>query len=359
MKTRIERLRQLLAEQDLPALLVTQPDNRRYLSGFTGSAGILIVTADKALLATDFRYYQQVKEQTRNWDLVPVTGAGYQTLSETIAELGLRRIAFESQDVTVAMLEQWREAMPGVEWVAKAGLVEQLRQIKEPQEIAFIVEAVRIADEALGHVMEWIEPEMTERQVAWELEVYMRTHGAENVGFSTIVGVGANSALSHAIPGDRVIRPNMPIVIDMGALYQGYRSDMTRSFCLGHADEVYLERWNIVLQAQLAAERGIKAGMSGLAADKLARDVIYGAGYTEHFGHGLGHSLGLAIHENPRAAMTSNDILPAGCTLTIEPGLYVPGWGGIRIEDTTVVEEQGLRILTQTAKVPVVRPGLA
>lgn len=357
MQDRLVRFRELLAEQELSVMLVTQPDNRRYLSGFTGSAGVLIVTPDRAMLATDFRYYEQVKQQAPDWQLVEVRGEVHKTLATTLTELGLARVGFESHDVTIATLDQWREGMPDIDWVGKKGLVEKLRQIKEPQELELIVQAVRIADSALMHVMEWIRPGMTELDVAWEIEVYMRTHGADNVAFPTIVGVGANGALSHAIPGDRVIEVGAPIVIDMGALFKGYRSDMTRSFCVGHASDIYLERWNIVLQAQLAAEKQIKGGMSGVEADAIARKVIYEAGYKENFGHGLGHSLGLAIHEDPRASQTSKDTILTGATLTIEPGLYVPGWGGIRIEDTAVVEQDGLRILTQTPKVPVVREG--
>jgi len=355
---RVSRLRQLLAEKKQPAMIITHPDNRRYLSGFTGSAGTLIVTPDQALLATDFRYFEQVRQQAPGWELVPVKGGGLKSLADKINELGLTQIGFESHDISVDLKTKLDAALPNVEWTPYSGLVEGLRQIKEPREIDAIVEAVRIADEALQQVMEWIEPGMTEKQVAWELQVQMRTRGAENLAFKTIVGFGANSALSHAVAGERVLEAGMPVVIDMGALVDGYCSDMTRSFCVGHADDLYRRRWNIVLEAQLTAEKGIKAGMTGFEADKLARDVIAGAGYGENYGHGLGHSLGLAIHENPRCSTTSQEILPADCTMTVEPGLYVFDWGGIRIEDTTVIQEDGLRILTQTPKEPVVREGL-
>ncbi len=347
----------MLEEEGLDALLVTQAENRRYLTGFTGSAGVVLVAGVKTLLATDFRYYEQVQEQAHQLELVRVEDSTPSALAPRIDELGVQSLGFESRDMTVRDYERWREALPQVEWVATTDLVERLRMTKDAQEIDLIEEAVRIADEAMGHILEWIRPGLTEREVAWELEVQMRAHGAEALSFPTIVASGPNSAMPHATTTERVIGRGEPIVIDMGARYEGYCSDMTRSFCLGQASEEYLEVWNTVLEAQRVAEDGIRADMSGVEADALARDIIDEAGYADNFGHGLGHGVGLAIHEGPRVSHSSEDTLQEGAVVTVEPGIYIAEWGGVRIEDTVVLTDKGCRVLTQTRKEPVVCKG--
>jgi Xaa-Pro aminopeptidase len=202
--------------------------------------------------------------------------------------------------------------------------------------------------------MDWIRPGMTEREISWEVETIMRTHGAEGLSFPSIVASGPNGAMAHAVTSERRVQLGEPLVIDMGAVYNGYCSDLTRSFCLGQASEEYRAIWDTVLQAQHAAEQAIVPGMSGVEADAVARRAIYGAGYEGKFGHGLGHGVGLAVHEGPRASVRSQDTLQPGMVLTVEPGIYIPTWGGVRIEDMVVVTPEGCRILTQAAKVPVI-----
>ncbi|MGM0400891.1 MAG: aminopeptidase P family protein [Chloroflexota bacterium] len=354
MRRRVQDLRRVLEEEELYALLVTQAENRRYLTGFTGSAGTVLVTGQETLLATDFRYYEQVQEQAPHVDLVRVEDSTPSALAPHIDELDIHRLGFESHDMTVRGYERWQEALSGVEWEPTADVVEGLRMTKDAEEIGLIEEAVAIADEAMEHIMGWIRPGLTEREVAWELEVHMRTHGAEALSFPTIVASGPNSAMPHATTTERVIGRGEPIVIDMGARYEGYCSDMTRSFCVGQASEEYLKVWNTVLEAQQAAEAGIRPGMSGVEADALARDIIDEAGYGENFGHGLGHGVGLAIHEGPRVSHTSEDMLQEGAVVTVEPGIYIAEWGGVRIEDTVVLTDKGCRVLTQTSKEPVI-----
>jgi len=354
MNDRLTNLREALAAQELDGILITQPENRRYLSGFTGSAGVLVVTQDRASLATDFRYYEQVKAQAHGWELVPVTDSLIKTLAEHVMGLGAAKLGFESQHLTVHIHREWIQAMGAVEWIPTSGMVETLRQIKSEEEIDATIEAIGIADDAMAHIYEWLRPGVTEREVAWELEVHMRTHGAEALSFTTIVGSGPNGAMSHAVTSERQIQVGDPIVIDMGAVYHGYCSDLTRSFCLGVADGFYRSVWNTVLEAQLEAEKGIVGGMSGIEADALARDIIYAAGHTGRFGHGLGHGVGLAIHESPRASRAYPGEIPSGSLLTVEPGVYIPDWGGIRIEDMVVVREEGCQVLTQVPKLPVV-----
>ncbi|MBC7256055.1 MAG: aminopeptidase P family protein, partial [Chloroflexi bacterium] len=281
IKERVERVRAALAAQGLDALFVIKAENRRYLSGFTGSAGVLIITAEEALLATDFRYYEQVKLQAPDFTLVEVTGPVVKTLAEQVERLGLRRVGFESQTLTVDAYQEWQTEMPSVEWVPTKNIVESLRMVKDAQEMEAITEAVRIADEAMMHIMEWLRPGVTEREIAWELEVYMRTHGAEKLSFTTIVGSGPNGAMSHAITSERPVVIGDPIVIDMGAMVRGYCSDLTRSFCLGEASEEYLAIWHTVLEAQKAAEAAVQPGLAGVALDGVARQIIEQAGYGD------------------------------------------------------------------------------
>jgi Xaa-Pro aminopeptidase len=355
MNTRLARVREAISARKLDALLVTQGENRRYLSGFTGDNGVLLISQDQALLATDFRYYEQVKLQAPDFRLVEVSDSMPTVLAGVIAELGLKRLGFESHVVTVEAFDQWKAAMPDVEWVPHTGLVERLREVKEPGEIESIERAVRIADEAMAHITAWIRPGMSEREVAWEIEVYMRTHGAEGLSFPAIVASGENGAMPHAVMSGRTIQLGDAIVIDIGAVCNGYCSDLTRSFCMGQPGHLYRAVWDLVLSAQTAAEEAIRPGMSGVEADAVARRIIDGGGYEGKFGHGLGHGVGLAIHENPRASRTYTDALSLGAVVTVEPGIYLPGWGGVRIEDMVLLTDGGCRVLSQSPKVPFVK----
>lgn len=354
MADRLERVRELIATEGLDALVITEEHNIRYLSGFTSPDCVLVISASDALLVTDFRYFEQVRQQAPSFALVQISDTLRNALAGCVAAAGYHRLGIESQAVTVKTYDEWKEALPTVEWVSTTGLVEGLRQIKEPGELEAIIGAVRIADEAMAHLYDWLRPGVTERQASWELETYMRTHGAEALSFTIIVGSGPNGAMSHAVTTDRAIQRGDPVVVDMGALYNGYCSDITRSFCLGEAGDQYRQVWSTVFQAQLAAEAALKAGLSGVDGDAVARKLIYAAGYEGKFGHGLGHGVGLAIHEDPRMSFTSKHVLAAGSVVTVEPGIYFPDWGGVRIEDVVLVQEGGCRVLTQAAKRMVV-----
>lgn len=351
---RLQKFRDYMAAAGLAGFLVTQPQNRRYLSGFTGSAGVLAITPDRQVLATDSRYYEQVRQECPEWEMVE---AGYkfaQKLPEMLDELGLagQRVGFEAGHVTVATLVDWQETLlDRVELVPARNAVEELRVYKDEAEIASLRRAIALADEALVHIMGWIEPGQTEQQVAWELESMMRTRGASAVSFEPIVASGPNSAMPHARPSQRRIQPGEPVTLDFGCIVDGYCSDLTRTFCLGKpADDRYLAIWNTVLAAQQAALQAARAGNTGAEVDGLARDVINQAGYGDYFGHSLGHGLGLAIHEEPRFSFANSGPIPAGAVVTVEPGIYLPGWGGVRIEDVVVVREDGLEILSAAPK---------
>ncbi len=350
---RLEKLRQGLAEENLDAILVSGADNRRYLSGFTGSAGHLLVSPDRAVLATDFRYYEQVGREAGAFELARITTTMAALLPELLAGGGIRRLGFESEYMTVSELQTLSGATDGVEWVPLKETVARLRAIKDEAEIELLRRSAALNDEAFAHLTRTVRPGMTEREAAWEIEAYMRGHGASKVAFDLIVAAGPNGALPHARPGDRAIEEGQPVVVDIGCVLDGYCSDMTRTFCLGEPSAHYLEVWQIVLRAQEAALGAVRAGLSGVAADAAARDVIEAAGYGEQFGHGTGHGVGLAVHEQPRAGRLSQDTLQAGMSLTVEPGIYLPGQFGVRIEDLVIVREEGIENLTGSPKLPV------
>jgi Xaa-Pro aminopeptidase len=347
---RLATLRKSLTEHDLDAILVCQPENRRYLSGFTGSAGWLFISLERAILATDFRYFEQVGREAPDFELAKITTNLDKLIPEVVTDLEIQRLGFESQHVTVDQLYSWVQAAEGVEWVPLKDAVETIRAVKDEDEIETLRRSAALTDAAFAHMLEAIEPGMTEQAAAWEIETYMRTHGASKVAFDLTVAAGPNGALPHARASDHIIQPGEPIVVDIGCVLDGYCSDMTRTFCLGEPSAKYLEVWNVVLQAQEAAEAFICAGISGVEADSAARDLIAQAGYGEFFGHGLGHGVGLAVHESPRASQLSDHTLEAGMTLTVEPGIYLPGEFGVRIEDLVIVREDGVEILTRTPK---------
>ena len=351
---RLTKLRQALSEQNLGAILVGQPENRRYLSGFTGSTGWLIITAQRQALATDFRYYEQVEREAPAFELAKVTGKYADLLPGMLADLGVKRLGFESQHLTVDQWSTWDQATEGVEWVPLKSTVEAIRMVKDEGEIEAIRRSVALTDAAFAHLLKVIRPGMTELEAAWEIEAYMRTHGASKTSFDLIVAVGPNGALPHARAGDLIVQPGEPVVVDIGCVLEGYCSDMTRTFCLGQPSPKYLEVWDIVRRAQEAAEASVRAGVSGVAADAAARDLITAAGYGEAFGHGLGHGVGLAVHEGPSASRLSEDTFKAGMTLTVEPGIYLPGEFGVRLEDLVIIQEQGVEILTNTPKMPTI-----
>jgi Xaa-Pro aminopeptidase len=346
---RIERLRGKLAEQGLDGLFVSAPAediyktvgaNRRYLSNFTGSMGHLLITEDQAFIAVDFRYYEQAERESPEFTLFHANGP-MTWLPDLIrlGALGGKKLGFESSGITYRLYTTLRKAVDDLSesdrptLVPTEGLVESLRVIKEPEEIAALERAVALGDAAFEDVAKRIQPGWTEKQVAWEIEKYAREHDAEGLSFPTIVAAGPWGAMPHAQPRDHVIREGDGVVIDMGVNLHGYMSDLTRTVYVGKPDDQFKKIYDIVLAAQLAAEEMIRTGMTGGEGHMIAHRVIDEAGYGENFGHGLGHGVGLQIHESPRVSRTSEDILEEGMVITVEPGIYLPGWGGIRIED--------------------------
>ena len=355
MKDRLASLRARLQEKELDAFLISAPENRRYVSGFTGSAGYLVVSEDGATLATDFRYTEQAENQSPDFHVIKA-GADWTWLLENLKEAGIKKLGFESHQMTVAAYKQITDALKGMpstdrpKLVATTGIVEGLRRVKDQEEFGLLQRAIDVADEAMEAVSPTIQPGETEREVAWRMEKAMRELGADSVSFDTIVAAGPNGAMPHHRPSERPIAAGEPVVIDMGAKVGGYCSDITRTVCVGEQDETFRKIYDIVLGAQLTAIATVRAGMTAGDADDLSRNVISEAGYGENFGHSLGHGVGLVIHEYPRVGPKSDNVLEEGMVFTVEPGIYLSGWGGVRIEDVVLLEKEGARVLSKAGK---------
>jgi Xaa-Pro aminopeptidase len=354
MEQRLARLRAALADAGLPALLVSAPPNRRYLSGFTGSYGWLLVTPSAALIFTDGRYAIRSRQEAPDYRLSLLSNPG-RTLSdalvEAVAELGLTALAFEAAHTSVAEHNQLSKALGGVvELLPCEGLVERLRQMKDLAELAVLRRAIAITDAAIEAVVPQLRPEHTERQAAWMLEVAMRERGADELSFPIIVAAGANAAMPHYHPGEVELGEGRPIVIDMGAGLEGYHADLTRTVVIGTPDERFWGLYDIVLEAERRGLAALRPGVTGSEVDAEARDYIAGAGYGENFSHGLGHGVGLNIHEGPSLRRGNAEPLAAGMVTSVEPGIYIEGWGGIRIEDLALVTLDGHEVLSQAAK---------
>jgi Xaa-Pro aminopeptidase len=354
LKNRIQKLRQGLDESEIDGIFISQAENRRYLSGFDGSAGFLLVTPKDKILATDFRYTSQAKSQAYDYEIFSVTNDMSDWFPQLVAELKIKRLGFEAGHISFALHRQLCDILnkgkSPLKLIPVEGMVESIRAIKEPEEIEFITKAAEIADAAMEYITDRIQPGMTEKEVAWEIERFMREKGSDTIPFDIIVAAGENSALPHAQPSTKTISRGEPIMIDIGARVEGYGSDLSRTICLGTPDDTFKKLYDIVLGAQLAAVAIIKEGMTGAEADNLSRVVIEEAGYAEAFGHGLGHGVGLAPHEPPRLGPNSSDKLAEGMVFTIEPGIYLEGWGGVRIEDLVIMEKERVREISKARK---------
>jgi len=322
--------------------------NVRYISGFTGSFAVLLLTADQSLLLTDSRYQVQAAEESPHFKIVLVDSDWIKTAEEYIHILRLSRIGFESESTYHNTWSKLLEALGDTELAPTSGLVEKLRMVKDPGEQAALREAIRITDEACSHIVGILKPGMTEIDVAFEIDCFMKKHDAEKEAFDTIVASGPRSAMPHAKPTKRQIQEGEFIVLDFGAQWHGYTGDITRTILLGTPDEKHQEIFRIVHEAQTQAIAAIRPGARGGDIDAIARKYIADQGYGEYFGHGLGHGLGLEVHDGKTLSKNSDIILQAGMVTTVEPGIYLPGWGGVRIEDDVLVTKNGHEILTHS-----------
>ncbi len=353
---RIRQLRETLPPSGIDALLVMVAENRRYLSGFTGedtqfdeSAGALIITAGDLLLATDSRYELQARREAPDYEVVCYKEGLAKELPALVERLNISRLGFESVRLSVQQHQKIQKALKksgnSTRLLPVEDLVESLRIVKDESEVEQTRCALQLAESAFTACLPQIRPGTTERELAWLMEKQMREAGAEGLSFPSIVAAGANSALPHAVPGDRAIQPGEPLLFDWGARLNGYCSDISRTVIIGKPDSRFNEVFQTVLDAQRFAIEAIRPGVSSKAVDKVARDHIDSKGFAGLFGHGLGHGTGLAIHEAPRLSPLKEFRLEAGMISTVEPGIYIPEWGGVRLENMIVVREGGAEVL--------------
>lgn len=345
----LDRTRTYLAASGADALLVVRPENRRYATGFTGSAGLVVVTPSDALLAVDFRYYEQAAAQAPACRVIRGGADPAKALAEAVKGLGPARIGFESEFMPYAQVERLRERFAPADLVPLAD-VDRIRWVKDDAEIAAIARATDIADAAFERLLEVLRPGITESQAALELEIAIRRAGGERLAFDTVLASGPRGALPHGRATDRVMQRGEFVTIDFGAVYDGYVSDCTRTVALGEIDARQREVYDAVLTAQGRALEAVRPGVACRDVDAAGRAVIAAAGFGEAFGHAMGHGIGLDVHEGPPVSPRTDAILEPGMVVTIEPGVYLPGWGGVRIEDSVVVTDGGARILTRLPK---------
>lgn len=349
--SKFEKLMQVLPE-GIDAAIITDDINRRYFTGMKSSAGTVLVFRDKAYLIIDFRYIEKATKTVKDAEVI-LQGRLYDQINELLEKHGAKTLAIESATMTVASLNLLKARIAAAEVVASDELssaITQLRIVKTQDEIDKIIKAQRIAEAAFEDVLNFIRPGVTEREIGLRLDYYMLSHGAEALSFDTIALTGANTSLPHGVPGETVVENGMFVLMDYGAMYDGYHSDMTRTVCVGKPTEKMELVYNTVLKAQLDALDAIKAGVIGKDIDKIARDVITNAGYGDKFGHSLGHGVGVEIHEAPNAAPSSEHIFKENMIVTVEPGIYLPDEFGVRIEDFVVIKENGCENMTLAKK---------
>ncbi|HIR92972.1 MAG TPA: aminopeptidase P family protein [Candidatus Egerieimonas intestinavium] len=341
----------LLEKAEVEAVLVTDPYNMRYLSGFSGGEGALLLTDRKKVLITDSRYTEAAGRET---DFLVLEESRSNPRGKLLAQLAeeyrVSRMGFEDASVTYQEYEKLRKTLPEQELIPLGGLLDSLRAVKTEEELKLIRRAESIGDLAFAKILEVLKPGISELEVAAELEYQMKRAGAEGLSFDTIVASGLHSSMPHAVPTEKKLEPGDFVTMDFGCRYQGYCSDMTRTVVIGKASQEQKKIYQTVLEAQRLALDQLSAGKTGRQVDAVARGHIAEAGYGKYFGHGLGHSLGLFIHEEPRLSPGDDTLLLPGMVETVEPGIYVPGFGGVRIEDLALVKEGGCENYTGSPK---------
>ncbi|MCZ0717017.1 M24 family metallopeptidase [Aerococcus kribbianus] len=354
MEKRVRALQANMASEGLGAYYVISPFNLRYISGFTGTSGRALITANNAYFITDFRYQEQAKSQCQGFEVIIAGGSAgssspFKVIQDIVSQESVSRIGYEEEHITVADFDEI-ESLIDADFVPASGMIEILRQEKDDQEIALIEKACQIADDAFSYILNHIKVGVSEIQIANALDFYMREQGASGVSFETIVASGQRSAMPHGVASSKKIAQGDLVTLDFGCYYQGYASDMTRTVAVGDIDSRLEEIYQIVLDANQLVTQELKAGMTGKEADAIARDYISQHGFGNQFGHSLGHSFGLDIHETPNLGPNSNHLLKANQIVSNEPGIYIEGLGGVRIEDDLLLTESGNRPLTHSPR---------
>ena len=346
---KLDKLKSSFSANGIDGILITSPYNRRYISNFTGTSGVVLISADKALFITDFRYIEQASKQCDEYEIIKFSNTIPAEVANQVKLLGIKRLGIEEEYLTLSSFKTYEKEIDA-ELVPVTGLIEKLRLIKTDAEIKIIKEAADIADAAFKHILEFIRPGKTELEVANELEFFMRRAGATSSSFDTIVASGHRSALPHGVASGKIIEAGDFVTLDYGAYYKGYASDITRTIAVGEPDAKLKDIYEIVLEAQLRGMAGFKPGLTGKEADSLTRDYITEKGYGEYYGHSTGHGIGLEIHEGPALSARSEIVLESGMVVTCEPGIYIAGLGGVRIEDDTLITQDGNIALTHSPK---------
>ncbi|RKY53667.1 MAG: hypothetical protein DRP93_06240 [Candidatus Neomarinimicrobiota bacterium] len=348
---RLKRLRERMKHEKIDAMFVRSSSNLRYISGYSGSNGMCYINADAAWFFTDFRYKTQSAAEVNNMYIdVPVGKDLLQAMKDMECVKSTDVIGFEGNHLSFEQYDKLKKLFPDNKFVNKAMLMEDIASIKEEVEIECFREAARITDAAFNELLNEIKPGISERMLDAKLSYIMKSLGSEKDSFDTIVASGINGSRPHHSPTEKLLQNGEFVTIDFGAMYKGYHGDVTRTVCLGKADEKQREIYTIVLEAQERAIAGIRPGMMGNAVDALARDYISLKGYGEYFGHGLGHGLSLEIHAEPRLSPNYEKKLLANQIVTVEPGIYIPDWGGVRIEDDVIITENGVENITKSPK---------
>ncbi len=350
MLTRLRSVQRSLKSRELEAFVVSRLSNIKYLTGFTGSSALLFVLPDEAILFTDFRYKEQVKEEVKGCSFRIIKQSLVEDAARSKHSKGLKSIGFEPQHLTFSIYSKLKELLPEAELVPCDGIVESLRVRKGSRELQKIRKAVLITDSVFEEVLGFLRPGLRELEVAGEIERLFKLKGGSAPSFPTIVASGSRCALPHARPTGKRIRNRELVLFDMGTVYDGYCSDMTRTVVLGKATSKQKKIHKLVLDSQKRAISSLRRGIKLSTLDRKARTVIEEAGYGRNFGHGLGHGVGLEVHELPRVFSKSQEVAQEGMVFTIEPGVYIPRWGGVRIEDMVAVTRDGCQILTQSPK---------
>lgn len=349
LNKRLGILRSLMKEKKIEALLLTSDVNRNYITRFTGDESYALVTADKAYFITDSRYIQQAKQEVIDFEVLEYFRPFHGFLVKLLSDNKINELHFEEKTLTYSMFKEFEKEL-NVKLSPLNGLIEEMRIVKDDEEISNIRTAASIADNAFLHILQYIKPGVKERDVAIELEFFLKRNGASEVSFKTIVASGVRSALPHGVASEKIINDGEFVTLDFGCIYNHYCSDMTRTVAVGKVNEKLLEIYDIVLNAQKEALKRFNPNTKCMDIDKVARDIITGKGYGMHFGHGLGHGVGREIHEAPVVNGKSESILKAGYVVTNEPGIYIPNLGGVRIEDLILITKDGYEILSNSSK---------
>lgn len=348
---KLEKVINILDSLNVDALLVSDGYNIRYLSGFTGATGYLFISRTRQIIFTDFRYTIQANAESIGCEVIEITNAGYnRAINDLVKIEGINKLGFEDNHMLYSDFIKIKDDLLVKELIPVGDSITNIRIIKDQEEIELIGKAQSIGDIAFSKILDVIKPGITEIEIAAHLEFLLKMNGAQGLSFDTIVASGVNSSMPHATPSYKTIEQGDFITMDFGCIYKGYCSDMTRTIVVGKATKKQKDVYSTVLEAQLAALDFLKAGYKGKEIDKIARDIIKEAGYGDYFGHGLGHSVGLYIHENPRLSLMEEEIILANTIETVEPGIYIKDFGGVRIEDLVLVTEDGHVNLTHSPK---------